>query len=153
MGILYNRIPPPIVMLISAAIMWVLSFGMWHWRMPMRLRLIVAMVLIMLAMSIGWLAIMQFRKAQTTANPLYLDRSTSLVMTGVYRFSRNPMYLALAIMLLAWAVLLSSPFSLIGWVLFIAYITQFQIKPEERMLEELFPREFAVYRASVRRWL
>lgn len=153
MGFLYNRIPPPIVMLFSAIMMWVLSYGMWHWRMPLRLRLMVVVILLMLSMTIGWLALVQFKRAQTTANPLNLERSSSLVMTGIYRFSRNPMYLALALILLAFGVLLSSPFALIGWVFFIFYITQFQIKPEERMLEELFPEQYEVYKNSVRRWL
>ncbi|MFT0212107.1 isoprenylcysteine carboxylmethyltransferase family protein [Pseudomonas sp. F1_0610] len=153
MGFLYNRIPPPIVMLFSAIMMWVLSYGMWHWRLPMRLRLIIVVILLMLSMTIGWLALAQFKRAQTTANPLNLERSSRLVMTGVYRFSRNPMYLALALILLAWAVLLSSPFTLIGWAFFIFYITQFQIKPEERMLEQLFPEQYEVYRNNVRRWL
>ena len=78
---------------------------------------------------------------------------TQLVTSGVYRYTRNPMYLGMACLLLAWAVYLQNPLALLGVPLFMAYITQFQIKPEERMLVKLFGDAFIRYRQQVRRWL
>jgi protein-S-isoprenylcysteine O-methyltransferase Ste14 len=75
------------------------------------------------------------------------------VATGVYSFTRNPMYLGMASILLAWAVLLASPWALLGPALFVAYITRFQIVPEERVLAKLFGESFAAYTRRVRRWI
>ena len=72
---------------------------------------------------------------------------------GIYRVSRNPMYLGFAILLLAWAVFLASPWMLLGVPAFMMFISRFQIQPEERALESLFGEEFRDYKARVRRWL
>ena len=96
---------------------------------------------------------MSFRRARTTVNPLKPETSAALVSTGVYSFTRNPMYLGMALALFAWAVYLSSVWSLLGPVLFALYITRFQIVPEERVLDGLFGASFAAYKKRVRRWL
>ena len=77
----------------------------------------------------------------------------TLVATGVYSFTRNPMYLGMVLVLLAWTVFLASPWTLAGPALFALYITRFQIVPEERVLAELFGNSFAAYRKRVRRWI
>ena len=94
-----------------------------------------------------------FRKAKTTMNPFKPDTSSALVSHGVYRFTRNPMYVGLLITLLGWAAFLWQPWALFFLPLFVLYITQFQIKPEERVLSSLFGTEYAEYMAKVRRWL
>ena len=93
------------------------------------------------------------RRARTTVNPLRPERASALVTTGVYRITRNPMYVGMALMLLAWAVLLASPAALAGPVTFIAYMNRFQIGPEEDALDTLFGPDYAAYRSRVRRWL
>lgn len=95
----------------------------------------------------------RFRRANTTVNPLKPQAASSLVTAGIYRYTRNPMYLGLLFLLVAWAVLLSSPFALLGPVAFVTYISRFQIVPEERVLAALFGAEYAAYQAGVRRWL
>jgi protein-S-isoprenylcysteine O-methyltransferase Ste14 len=97
--------------------------------------------------------VLSFRRAKTTVNPLKPETSASLVSTGVYSFTRNPMYLGMALVLLAWAAYLASPWALAGPALFALYITRFQIIPEERVLARLFGTSFAEYRKRVRRWL
>jgi len=97
--------------------------------------------------------VVSFRRAKTTVNPLRPEASAALVSTGVYSFTRNPMYLGMALVLFAWAAYLSSIWSLVGPVLFALYITRFQIVPEERALERLFGASFAEYKKRVRRWL
>lgn len=93
-----------------------------------------------------------FRRASTTINPLHPERASALVTGGVYRITRNPMYVGLAFALLAWAAYLGSPWALLGPVAFVGYITHFQIVPEERILRARFA-QFDAYAARVRRWL
>jgi protein-S-isoprenylcysteine O-methyltransferase Ste14 len=94
-----------------------------------------------------------FRHAKTTVNPLSPANSSSLVTSGIYRFTRNPMYVGLALVLLAWALFLSSPWSLLGPLVFVLYINRFQIVPEERILSGIFGEAYSAYRTKVRRWL
>jgi protein-S-isoprenylcysteine O-methyltransferase Ste14 len=81
------------------------------------------------------------------------DKTSSLVTSGVYRFSRNPMYVGMLLILTAWAVFLAVPLTLLGPLAFFLYLKRFQIEPEERVMGEIFGAEFSAYRAQVRRWL
>ena len=94
-----------------------------------------------------------FRRHRTTINPLHPEKTSRLVTGGIYRISRNPMYVGMALLLLAWAVYLQSPAALLGIGGFIAYITRFQIIPEESLLAQHFGADFETYRQRVRRWL
>jgi len=94
-----------------------------------------------------------FRRAKTTINPLTPKATTTLVTTGIYRISRNPMYVGFIFILWAWAIFLKAPFSLLGVGLYIIYIQHFQIKPEEKALEQHFGNDFITYKNNVRRWL
>ena len=98
-------------------------------------------------------ALLAFRRARTTVNPLRPERASTLVTTGVYRITRNPMYVGLMLALLAWSVFLASPLSLVGPVVFIAYINRFQIRPEEAVLTAKFGPVYEQYKSTVRRWL
>ena len=86
-------------------------------------------------------------------NPIKASAASSLVTGGVYRFTRNPMYLGLSITLMGWAVFLSNPLALLAVPLFVLYMEKFQINPEERVLSSLFGAEYAAYEEKVRRWL
>jgi protein-S-isoprenylcysteine O-methyltransferase Ste14 len=81
------------------------------------------------------------------------EATSSLVTSGVYRFTRNPMYVGLALVLLAWAVFLSSAWTMLGPLTFILYMTRFQIMPEEKVLSGMFGAAYSAYQAKVRRWL
>jgi protein-S-isoprenylcysteine O-methyltransferase Ste14 len=106
-----------------------------------------------IGVAVALSGVLAFRRAQTTVNPLKPETSAALVSTGVYSFTRNPMYLGMVLGLFAWAVYLSSVWSLLGPVVFALYITRFQIIPEERVLDRLFGASFAAYKRRVRRWL
>jgi protein-S-isoprenylcysteine O-methyltransferase Ste14 len=86
-------------------------------------------------------------------NPIKASAASSLVTSGVYRYTRNPMYLGLSVTLMAWAVFLSNLLALVAVPLFVLYISRFQISPEERVLSSLFGAEYAAYKEKVRRWL
>ena len=150
---LEHRIPPPIVGAIAAALMlgvaWLipaLTFPV-PWRMP------IVAVLFGIGVAIGVIAWVHFLRARTTVNPLDPGKATALVASGVFRFTRNPMYLGMATLLLAWAVYLSNVAALAGLALFVAYINRFQIEPEERALRARFGEEFEAYCRRVRRWI
>jgi len=94
-----------------------------------------------------------FRQSHTTVDPVHPERASTLVVGGVYRFTRNPMYLGFALLLLAWVVYLSAWLGVLVIALFVAYMNRFQIKAEERALESQFGQAFREYKKSVRRWL
>jgi protein-S-isoprenylcysteine O-methyltransferase Ste14 len=147
------RIPPPIVGLIVAAGMWTVAHVPPIVQLPKLVRLLGAAVLGAIGVAVAIGGVMSFRRAKTTVNPLKPETSAALVSTGVYSFTRNPMYLGMVLGLVAWAVYLSSVWALLGPVVFALYITRFQIVPEERVLDRLFGASFAVYKKKVRRWL
>lgn len=117
------------------------------------LRLATALVLVALGVACSLAGVIAFRRARTTVNPTTPDAASSLVCTGFHRLTRNPMYLGLLLVLCGWAILLSSPWSLLGAAAFVLYMNAFQIAPEERALARIFGSAFAAYTTSVRRWL
>lgn len=154
MRFLELRIPPPLVGLIVAGAMWVIASSLpTLLPLPASLRLPAAVILALVGVAIGLSGVVSFRHAQTTVNPLKPETSTSLVSTGIYRITRNPMYLGMLAVLLAWAAYLPSVLALLGPVAFSLYITRFQIIPEERVLHSLFGTAFDEYTQKVRRWL
>jgi protein-S-isoprenylcysteine O-methyltransferase Ste14 len=146
------RIPPPVVGLIVAAGMWSVAQIPPILQLPKLVQLPGATILALLGVAVAIGGVVSFHRAKTTVNPLKPETSAALVSTGVYSFSRNPMYLGMALVLFAWSVYLSSIWSLAGPVLFALYITRFQIVPEERVLDALFGASFADYKRRVRRW-
>lgn len=101
----------------------------------------------------GILGVTQFIKAQTTPNPQALEEVSSLVTSGVYQYSRNPMYVGLVLVLFSWALYLSHFLAFVLLPLFILHMTRFQIQPEERMLAQKFGKAYQTYKAKVRRWV
>ncbi|MBV1842250.1 methyltransferase family protein [Photobacterium ganghwense] len=112
-----------------------------------------AVILMLSGIGVAWGGVVSFKRAQTTVNPMTPDASSALVTSGVYRVTRNPMYLGFLLMLLAWSCWLASGAGIMLSVGFAWYLTQFQIKPEERMLEKVFPDSYPQYLQQVRRWL
>ena len=109
-----------------------------------------ALVLVGVGACFDVAGLLAFRKAKTTVNPLAPNRSTAVVSTGVYRITRNPMYLGMALILLGLALYLASPWALLGPLVFAAFITRFQIQPEERALTARFGAAYTAYCTQVR---
>jgi len=147
------KIPPPIVALLVAVAMWAIALTATRIEMTPLVRFGAALVFAIAGVGIGILGVIGFRHARTTVNPMKPEAASSLVTSGVYRFTRNPMYLGLCLVLVAWALFLSSPSAFLGPILFIFYINRFQIAPEETALSAIFGEEFAAYKAKVRRWI
>ena len=147
------RIPPPIVALLAAAAMWGVSLATPLVDAPARFRLIAAIAIALAGVATAMLGVAAFRRAKTTVNPLKPETSSSLVTSGIYRVTRNPMYVGLALVLIAWAVFLSSIWALLGLLVFVLYMNRFQIVPEERVLSRMFGDTYSGYQRNVRRWL
>ena len=147
------RIPPPILMLFAAGLMWALDhwmpLGQWMSAQWNRLGGLVAAVGIAIAVA----AFARFRQIGTTVNPVDPSKASRLVTDGVFRVSRNPMYLGLLLLLIGWAVWLGSISPLVVPPLFVFAITVVQIIPEERALNRNFGEEYVSYRRSVARWI
>ncbi len=147
------RIPPVAVTLLSAFVMWAVSGYSQSLRVPLPVRAGTAALLAVLGLGIIVAGGLSFRTMHTTVNPMTPDAASALVVSGVYRYTRNPMYLGMALILLGWAAFLTSALSVIVLPVFVAYLTRFQIVPEERALALEFGADYAAYRAAVRRWV
>lgn len=150
---LENRIPPPLVLLICLALMYGLASLEPQPLVPGILIKSIAVVLAILGLVCMLSGAYSFRKAKTTVNPLQPNKASSLVRSGIFRYSRNPMYLGMLLIALGWSVYLGSWYSLLGVFAFVVFIQRLQIIPEERAMVALFGDEFEEYKASVRRWL
>lgn len=110
-------------------------------------------MLTVLGLCFDLLAIRQFHRAHTTINPLSPVRTSVVVQDGIYKVSRNPMYVGMLLLLAAWAVYPENWVAFLPLALFVVLIVRLQILPEERILQQRFGQAYADYRHSVRRWL
>ena len=153
MNFLELRIPPPLVALIVGGLMWAAAGLGPTLAVPDSLRATAALVVFSVGFAVAIAGVISFRLAKTTVNPLKPETATSLVSSGIFGVTRNPMYLGLLLALLAWTLYLASPVALLGPIAFWLYITRFQIVPEERAMTKLFGSGYTEYTAKVRRWI
>jgi protein-S-isoprenylcysteine O-methyltransferase Ste14 len=147
------KIPPVVIVLLLGAAMWTASRWWPGLRVDPPLRGVLAAGLILTGLGIALAGVISFRRAGTTVNPLQPAASSRLVVSGVYRRTRNPMYLGMLLLLLGWAVWLAHPVALVLAVTFVPVMNRLQILPEERSLAAMFGATFIAYQSSVRRWL
>lgn len=150
---LEKRIPPLALVLIIGLLMWVIANWSPRIEAGEALRISFAAILFALGTLFPLAGVVSFRRSKTTVDPRNPEASSKLVSSGVYRFSRNPMYVGFTLWLLAWAVFLASAWALVGVIVFVFYMNRFQIEPEERALRELFGDDFREYERRVRRWI
>ncbi len=147
------KIPPPLVALSVALLMWLSTLVLPQLRWALQGSEIVAFGLGGLGFMVSALGLVSFWRARTTINPHKPGETSAMVVDGIYRFTRNPMYLGIFIALLGWAFFLAHTAAFVVAPLFILYINRFQIAPEERALAVIFGAEYSAYVAKVRRWL
>jgi protein-S-isoprenylcysteine O-methyltransferase Ste14 len=147
------QMPPVAVTGIFAVLMWLVSSFTPNLDLPLSLRIAVALALATMGLSVIALAVKGFREERTSVNPMDLDRTSAIVTGGIYRVSRNPMYLGMLLCLLAFGWSLSNPVSLGAAVFFVPAITRLQIIPEERALRSRFGSDYVAYCQKVRRWI
>ena len=147
------KVPPVLVFAAFGVFMWFLSSITPQIDILGVGRVVIVPIPAFAGLVVGLAGVRAFRNVGTTVHPMDPDRATSLVTTGIYGFTRNPMYLGLLCGLISWALYLSAPWSLAGCFLFVAYMNRFQIVPEERAMHGLFGDDFHRYCNRVRRWI
>ena len=153
MPVLELKVPPVAVVLVTAALMWLVATAVPAFGFVFPARDFLALSLAVAGAVVSLSGVVLFKRAKTTVNPLKPGSSSSLVSSGVYAFSRNPMYLGFLLIVAGWAVFLSNVLALLLLPAFIVYMNRFQIEPEETALALRFGPAFAAYQSRVRRWL
>lgn len=147
------RIPPVIVTLVIGGAMWVVAHFTPALASRGTLSSVGALTVSIVGLAMAVAGDISFQRARTSINPMKPGNASSLVTGGIYRYTRNPMYVGLLFFLVGWAIYLLNVWVLPGPVAFVAYMTRFQIIPEERVLAPLFGEKYTAYTARVRRWL
>ncbi|MDQ6975650.1 MAG: isoprenylcysteine carboxylmethyltransferase family protein [Mariprofundaceae bacterium] len=147
------KIPPPIVGILFAVMIWLLSKGQTVQFIDQENRQIIALLLLAIAGTIDVWAILSFRSAKTTIDPRYPHKTSSIVSHGIYTLTRNPMYLGLVLILLSLSIYLGTLWGLLCVLAFILYMNKFQIEAEEAYLEKQFGSLYLSYKSRVRRWV
>ena len=146
------KIPPALVFLFFAIVMYLLSKLLTVGTFDFFGRRYLTIALLVLAVLIGIVSLYQFYRAKTTVDPTVPSKASQLVTNGLYKFSRNPMYLAMLLILLALGLILGNAFNTLTAAFFVAYMNKYQIGPEEEVLSNIFGKEYTSYCTQVRRW-
>jgi protein-S-isoprenylcysteine O-methyltransferase Ste14 len=147
------KVPPPVVVVITSLSMWLTP--------PILLNIFIAntwcsslgAILMLLGVLTDAYAAVMFFTAKTTISPIAPQKSSTLIVNGPFKLTRNPMYLGMAILLVGWALVLQNPLALLGPIFFVIYITRFQILPEERILSQKWGDAYTAYKSKTKRWL
>ncbi|WP_177166553.1 isoprenylcysteine carboxylmethyltransferase family protein [Nitrosomonas sp. Nm51] len=146
-------IPPVLVWVVFALAMWFLSVSVPVLLLKTGPNIVFPVIMTAIGAFIILSCAVTFMRKKTTLNPMKPELATALIKTGLYQYSRNPIYLGFVIMLTGWSVYLNNVPAFILIAGFIFYMNRFQIEPEERSLSRIFGAEFELYKRTVRRWL
>jgi protein-S-isoprenylcysteine O-methyltransferase Ste14 len=146
-----NKIPPPLVTLFFGLCIY---FSQEYFpESNLEFLNILSYIFYFAGLTILIFAVRLFKKQNTTVNPIKIENASSLVVSGIFKYSRNPMYLGMALILLGLAFMFNLMGGIMFTLLFTMYITKFQIRPEEEVMERFFGSEFIKYKQNVRMWL
>ena len=152
-GPLELRVPPLVLVAIVAGLDWLAAWATPSLAVHFRGQGVLALLLVIAGAASTVSGVLAFRRARTTVDPVHADRASTLVATGIYRITRNPMYLGMLLALTGWATWLGHAAGIVLLPAFVLYMNRFQIGPEERVLAAKFGPSFTAYQASVRRWI
>lgn len=147
------KVPPLALVFLAGGCMWLITRAVPAFGLVSPAHVAPAVGVVIIGLVIAGTGIVSFRMAKTTVNPMKPESSSTLVVTGIYRMTRNPMYLGFLSILFGWGIFLSNILALLILPSFVLYMNRFQIEPEERALTNLFGRAFVTYRDRVRRWI
>lgn len=150
---LEHRIPPPLVDVTFALAMWAIARLLPGLSADWPGRVVVSVALALAGVLVAVAGVVSFRRHHTTVNPLKPEAASALVSTGIFAFTRNPMYLGMLVVLAAWGLYLSNLAAALLVPLFVPCLDRLQILPEERVLRAKFGAAFDAYAARVRRWI
>ena len=147
------RVPPLLLVLITGAFMWLAAALFPDFAVSIPWRVAMAIGCAAVGAGVALAGVLAFRNAHTTVNPTTPEASSTVVASGIYRRTRNPMYLGFLLVLAAWSIYLSNIAAMLFLPLFVLYMNRFQIAPEERALAAKFGTQYGAYMQEVRRWL
>ena len=153
MPVLDLKVPPAVVVVVMATLMWLASSALPVLGFVFPAQHLCAVILAVAGAVTITLGVASFKRARTTINPMKPGSSSSLVVSGLYALTRNPMYLGLLLVIAGWAAFLSNVLAFLFLPAFVFYMNRFQIEPEERALTARFGEEFVAYKSRARRWL
>jgi protein-S-isoprenylcysteine O-methyltransferase Ste14 len=149
---LKTTVPPPLLTLIFAGLMALLNL-LLPWQIVLPFKLFILSACAFVAMILLGESVLRFIRSKTTVNPLRPEKASSLVVAGVFRLSRNPMYLGMLLLLCSVAIYLDNPANIILIAGYVLVMNELQIKPEEQALQRLFGEDYITYCSRVRRWI
>ncbi|TFH90933.1 methyltransferase family protein [Vibrio ouci] len=153
MDVLERKIPPVALFVLFVVAINHISHEFIRFTVSLPLNVVVFLVCFVVAGFVGIAGVYEFRRAQTTVNPVKVDTASTVVDSGIFAYTRNPMYLGLFLLLFGFAYWQQNLFSIAFSFTFILYMNRFQILPEERALESLFGASYIDYKQRVRRWI
>ncbi|WP_370087790.1 isoprenylcysteine carboxylmethyltransferase family protein [Ekhidna sp.] len=147
------KIPPVVIFFISLGMLFGLYYLIPELAYSFLYQRPISRIFLIGGALCALMGIVAFRTKSTTVDPLNPNKASSLVTHGIYQYSRNPMYVGMAMVLLGGVIRIGSPLGILAVLFFVWYLTQFQIKPEEETLRILFKEEYENYCQKVRRWI
>lgn len=147
------KVPPVALVILTGVLMGFVAWAAPRFSFVLPARPFVAVGIAIAGVVVTLLGVASFRRAKTTVNPMKPETSSSLVVSGIYRRTRNPMYLGFLLIMLGWAFWLSNTLAFVVLPGFVLYMNRFQIGPEERALASRFGPDFIAYKGRVRRWI
>ena len=145
------KIPPPILVLVLVISNFFSSKKIDLIHLPNQD--LISIIILLIGVLILTNPIFKFIKSKTTIDPIKFKKVNKLITSGIYKYSRNPMYLGLLMIVISTSIFYLNIFSITTPFLFYFWINRFQIKREEIFLTEKFGREYMSYKTKTRRWI
>ena len=145
------KIPPPILVLILVSSNYFSSKKIDLIHLPNQD--LISIIIFLFGILILINPIFKFIKSKTTIDPIKFKKVNKLIISGIYKYSRNPMYLGLLMIVISTSIFYLNIFSITTPFLFYCWINRFQIKREEIFLAEKFGKEYMSYKTKTRRWI
>lgn len=150
---MWRFIPPPLVAALLAVGMWLTDGALPALRVAFAMRLPAAVFLAGAGLALVAAAVIAFLRHRTSINPMMPARATRLIIGGVYRISRNPIYLGDLLLLTAFATWLANAANIVFLIGFVWIMNRWQIAAEEQALQRIFGARYTNYCSQVRRWI
>ena len=145
------KIPPPLIVLVLIVSIYFSSKKIDLINIPLQLE--ISIFILSAGILIFVNPVLQFIKSKTTVNPIQFEEVNKLVTSGIFKYSRNPMYLGMLMIVISTSIFYLNIYSILTPLLFILWINKFQIKREEEFLIEKFGDEYLSYKKKTRRWI
>ena len=145
------KIPPPLIVLVLIVSIYFSSKKIDLINIPLQLE--ISIFILSAGILIFVNPVLQFIKSKTTVNPIQFEEVNKLVTSGIFKYSRNPMYLGMLMIVLSTSIFYLNIYSILTPLLFILWINKFQINREEEFLIEKFGDEYLSYKKKTRRWI